>query len=77
VIASFQCLVNRALADQHAGSEQNSFEGENRGEQGKRIFIEGMVLEIEIESDPTQGEGALNPDKLDRANKPPIQWKAR
>src|SRR5712671_1180808 len=49
VIASLQRLVNGALADQHAGSKENGLQGENRRQQGKRIFIEGLVSEIEID----------------------------
>ena len=70
MVGPFQRLVNSALADQHAGSKQNSFEGEDRREQGKRIFIEGMVLENKIEGDPAEDESALKADKLDGANKP-------
>jgi len=46
VIASLQRLVNGALADQHAGSKENGLQGENRRQQGKRIFIEGLVRGI-------------------------------
>ena len=48
VVAPFQRLVNSALADQHAGSKQNSFESEDRREQGERIFIEGMVVKSKM-----------------------------
>ena len=70
MVAPFQPLVNSALADQHAGSKQNSFESEDRREQGKWIFIEGMVLKNKIEGDPAEDESALKADKLDGANKP-------
>src|SRR4029079_6623320 len=56
VVAPFQRLVNSALAYQYAGSKQNSFESEDHREQGKRIFIEGMLLKNKIGGDPAEAE---------------------
>ena len=70
MVPPLQPRVNSALAYQYAGSKQNSFESEDHREQGKRVFIEGMLLKNKIGGDPAEDESALKADKLDGANKP-------
>lgn len=70
VIAPFQSSVDQALADQHAGGEENGFEREDRREQRERIFVESVMREKVAEDDPADHERALKNDKLNGADEP-------
>lgn len=70
-VAPFQRLIDHTLADQHTRSEEDGFKRDNPSKQRKRLFIEGLVRQIEIEDDPTYYERALKSDELDRPDEPP------
>jgi hypothetical protein len=76
VVAPFFITVDQALADQHAGGEQNSFECQNRRKQRERIFIKSVMGKRVAEDDPADDERALKKDKLDSADEPadPVKY---